>query len=63
MGSLIELYDLEADPGETNDISDAHPEVVLKIAQYMKEASIPSDSYPVGHLYRGSPIWKQSDHW
>jgi arylsulfatase A-like enzyme len=63
VGSLIELYDLEADPGETNDISDAHPEVVLKIAQYMKEASIPSDRYPVGQLYRGSPIWKQSDHW
>lgn len=34
----FELYDLEADISETNDIADEHPEVVAKIRAYLKGA-------------------------
>lgn len=34
----IQLYDINADPGEKNDIAAKHPEVVQKIAQVMRIA-------------------------
>lgn len=34
----IKLYDLEKDIGETNDVSNKHPEIVKKIKLIMKEA-------------------------
>lgn len=36
--ALIELYDLDSDPGEKNDLAAAHPEVVHGADSIMKEA-------------------------
>jgi arylsulfatase A len=33
-----ELYDLEADPGETNDVADSHPEVIAAIEIHAERA-------------------------
>jgi len=41
----IELYDLSTDPGEGNNIADRYPEIVKKIADFMKEAHQESDRY------------------
>ncbi len=42
----VELYDLEADPGETKDLAAKHPELVARARDYFKAAHSPS------------PIWK-----
>ena len=42
----IELYDLETDIGEKNNIAAEHPEIVAKIRAAMKEAHVPA------------PLWK-----
>ncbi|TWT39685.1 arylsulfatase [Blastopirellula retiformator] len=39
----IELYNLEADPGETTDLAAKHPEMVEKMAKLMAEAHTPSE--------------------
>lgn len=59
----IELYDLQTDLGETRNLASAHPQIVESMANLMESAVVPSDRYPVGQLYRGSPVWKASDHW
>ncbi len=59
----IELYDLDNDNGETQNLAEAHPNVVSKVASIMKEAVVPSERYPIGERYQGKPIWKASDHW
>ena len=38
----IELYDLENDIGEKNDIAEQHGEVVARIAEIMRKAHAPS---------------------
>ena len=43
----IELYDLEADIGETKDVSDSHPDVVKQMARIFEETYTPSPDYPV----------------
>lgn len=42
----IELYDLSTDPGESNDVAAAHPEVVQRIAAAMNEAHVASPDWP-----------------
>jgi arylsulfatase A len=42
----LELYDLEADPGETRDLASRHPDVAARLARLLDEAHVPS------------PIWK-----
>ena len=44
----IELYDLEKDPGETNNIAQEHPEIISRIAEIMDEAHTPSPDFPFG---------------
>ena len=56
-GSHIELYDLETDIGEKNNIAAGHPDMVKKMEAIMKEAVRPDDRYPVGSVYKGKPIW------
>ncbi len=41
----IELYDLSADMGETNNIADQHPEIVEKIKSMMQEAHIKNPDF------------------
>jgi arylsulfatase A-like enzyme len=45
--SPIELYDLEVDPQEKNNIASKHPEVVKKIEAFMKEAYVPNPDWPL----------------
>jgi arylsulfatase A len=46
----IELYDLEADIGETTDVADRHPEVVATIRRIMHEDRTPSELFPIPAL-------------
>ena len=46
MGAALELYDLEADPGEQREIAAAHPDVVGKIESYLKTARTESARWP-----------------
>ncbi len=43
----VELYDLEQDMGERNDIADEHPQIVQEISQLMKESRVESDLFPL----------------
>ncbi|MBM3311633.1 MAG: arylsulfatase [Candidatus Aminicenantes bacterium] len=42
----VELYDLEADIGETKDVAAAHPDVVAKIREVMRAERRPSKEFP-----------------
>ncbi|MBW6481124.1 MAG: arylsulfatase [Bacteroidales bacterium] len=42
----IELYNLEEDIGERNDLAAQHPEIVEKIDRIMREAHVPSELFP-----------------
>jgi arylsulfatase len=46
----IELYNLEDDIGEANDVAAAHPDVVAKIRSIMKEEHTPSTLFPMAPL-------------
>lgn len=41
----IELYDLQADIAEKQNVADSHPEIVAKIAEYMKLSHMPSEHW------------------
>ena len=43
--SLIELYDLKSDPGETSNLADQYPEIVSELDSIMQAASSPSSEY------------------
>jgi arylsulfatase len=45
-GAAIELYDLETDIAESNDLASEHPEIVLLLDSLMKAAHIPSETFP-----------------
>jgi arylsulfatase A-like enzyme len=47
LNGKTELYDLEADLGETTDLADQFPEVVAKLEAYMAAAHQPSPRWPV----------------
>lgn len=42
----IELYDLESDPGETQNIANRHPEIVQSLSEIMSAAHAKSDVFP-----------------
>jgi len=42
----IELYDLESDVSESNNVAAEHPQTVAKIRKIMKEAHVPSEVFP-----------------
>jgi len=42
----LELYDLEADPGEQRDVAAANPDVIAKVEEYLKTARTESDRWP-----------------
>ncbi len=47
IGKPLELYDLETDMGERNNVADQHPEVTAKIETYLKTARTPSKDWPL----------------
>lgn len=46
VGAPLELYDLEADPGEQRNVAAANPDVVARIEEYLKTARTESDRWP-----------------
>jgi arylsulfatase A-like enzyme len=43
----LELYDLQADPGEQHDVARRHADVIARIEAYLKTARTPSARWPV----------------
>ncbi|HKJ79034.1 MAG TPA: arylsulfatase [Prolixibacteraceae bacterium] len=44
--TTTELYNLETDPGEENNIADENPEITQKLLQLMDSSRTPSDDFP-----------------
>lgn len=44
----LELYDLDRDIGEENDVAADHPDVIAEIENFMKDARIDSPNWPIG---------------
>ena len=44
----VELYNLEQDPGETNDVATDNPRVVERVRMLMDTAHVPSPEFPFG---------------
>jgi arylsulfatase A len=45
--SAFELYDLTADPSETRNVADEHPDVVKRLEAVAREQHTPSDLFPL----------------
>jgi arylsulfatase A len=46
----IELYDLAADPGETTDLAEQHPEIVARLQAILEAQHTKSDLFPIRAL-------------
>jgi arylsulfatase len=52
----VELYDLDADPGETRDLAAEHPDIVAGLKAVLTAEHRPSKEFPFPALDRpGSP--------
>jgi arylsulfatase A len=45
-GAPLELYDLDADLGETRDLAATRPEIVARVEEYLKTARTESARWP-----------------
>ena len=45
--AALELYDLDTDPFEKNNIASQHPVVVAQLEKYIREAHIPNKDWPL----------------
>jgi arylsulfatase A-like enzyme len=45
--TTLELYDLEADPGESVNLAHDHPDVVARMEAVMRSEHVPSDLFPL----------------
>lgn len=43
----LELYDLEKDPSETQNIAALHPDIIQKLNQFIREAHQPNINWPI----------------
>jgi hypothetical protein len=43
----LELYDLQADPGETRNIAAQHQDIITRIETYLKTARTDSKEFPI----------------
>lgn len=48
-----ELYNLKEDPGQTKDVSAAHPDIVARIERIFREQHVPSEAFPIPVLDKG----------
>ena len=46
LDAAVELYDIEADIGETKDLAETHPELVLQFKVLLETARTPSEHWP-----------------
>jgi arylsulfatase A-like enzyme len=46
----IELYNLETDPGEENNLAQSHPEIVAQLKKLMREVRTPSEKFPFKNI-------------
>lgn len=46
----LQLYDLETDIGEQNNLAEHHPEIVQTMLETMRNARVPSDHFPFDFL-------------
>jgi len=46
-GGPLELYDLDADPGEERDVAADRPEIVARMETFLRTARVESDRWPV----------------
>ena len=46
--SKIELYDLDNDESETNDLSKKHPEIIARISKIFKTSRNETVAFPYG---------------
>lgn len=53
----MQLYDLNEDISELNDLAEKHPDIIQQIEKIMKQAAVPDKRYEVGKIYTGGPIW------
>lgn len=58
--SNIQLYDLQNDIAELNDIAGDYPDIVEQISKIMDTSVVADERYEVGNIYKGGPIWKKN---
>jgi len=58
----IQLYDLEADPGEKHNVAKKHPDVVRRIKEIMKAEHTPSKRFPMKPLDKPQPTGTARQH-
>jgi arylsulfatase A-like enzyme len=51
-----ELYNLESDPSEKDDVAPAHPEIVTRLQKIMDEQHTPSKEFPIPALDNRSAV-------
>ena len=56
----MQLFNLEKDISEENNVADMYPEIVRKLDSIATASFVPSDRYQVGNIYKGGPIWKKT---
>jgi len=47
LGALVEIYDLNADPGEKNDLASSKPDILAKAEEILKTARVDSPAWPL----------------
>ncbi|MFT5464440.1 MAG: arylsulfatase A, partial [Planctomycetota bacterium] len=50
----LELYNLDEDPGEANNVAEANPEIVDRLLAQAAEERVPSDIFPFPALDSGA---------